>query len=540
MTEAKVTGVLIVILVIVLPAFSQSLDGVSPGEAERISEIEGRCPTFIWDAAPGAAFHELVAYRLPEDSDLVDPWAIDLADKSQVLYAEVPGSTPAWRPELAECLTPGGNYVWFVRAVYREEGGEVVEASEWSDGRYFSLSAAPSAEEVEQALGVLSRYLEQDGGGTEELGALPSDPREPPASAAPTARAAPGKLGWETLPGSAAIKGEMPDLTGETYGVYGVTNSGTEGSIGVAGEATAATGEVYGIGGLTTSAEGAGVIAFNTSNGTDLILGADSNSAHLTELGLTRSMPGAATFDVSNPDGAGTMTLRVDGVDVVTTATDQDSLGGLSCANGELAKWNGSQWVCAPDDGNHAATHQNGGADELDVTGLSGVLAEAQTPASHAITAHTGTLNHSALGSISATDHHSNANDPTAAQKAALAGEGTPSATNKYTTKSYVDGRPHTNVVSGTKPHTDTSYTAGTGYSVAITVDTGYTLTDALATGYQTNLGGNPTGLLTVETNVNGSNLELRVYDSGGNEPDGGGWPPSTRVRIDYLAIVTK
>ncbi len=35
---------------------------------------------------------------------------------------------------------------------------------------------------------------------------------------------------------------------------------------------------------------------------------------------------------------------------------------------------------------------------------------------------------------------HSNANDPTTDQKAALAGEGTPSGTNKFTTKDYIAG----------------------------------------------------------------------------------------------------
>lgn len=34
----------------------------------------------------------------------------------------------------------------------------------------------------------------------------------------------------------------------------------------------------------------------------------------------------------------------------------------------------------------HASTHENGGADEIDVTGLSGLLADAQTPTAHAST----------------------------------------------------------------------------------------------------------------------------------------------------------
>lgn len=39
--------------------------------------------------------------------------------------------------------------------------------------------------------------------------------------------------------------------------------------------------------------------------------------------------------------------------------------------------------------GAHATTHQNGGADEISVTGLSGLLADAQTPLSHAVNAST-------------------------------------------------------------------------------------------------------------------------------------------------------
>ena len=70
-----------------------------------------------------------------------------------------------------------------------------------------------------------------------------------------------------------------PDPTGETYGVYGITNSSTDGSLGVVGEATAATGEVYGVGGITASVEGAGVIAFNAADGPDLQLGAATRPA---------------------------------------------------------------------------------------------------------------------------------------------------------------------------------------------------------------------------------------------------------------------
>jgi len=57
--------------------------------------------------------------------------------------------------------------------------------------------------------------------------------------------------------------------------------------------------------------------------------------------------------------------------------------------------------------GAHASSHENGGADELNVGGLNGVLADPQTPASHDSTAHSGTIGtHAQLSSVGADDHH--------------------------------------------------------------------------------------------------------------------------------------
>ena len=47
--KSRVTIFLTMTLVIVVPAFAQIPDGVSPGAADRTAEIEGRCPTFIWE-----------------------------------------------------------------------------------------------------------------------------------------------------------------------------------------------------------------------------------------------------------------------------------------------------------------------------------------------------------------------------------------------------------------------------------------------------------------------------------------------------------
>ena len=52
----------------------------------------------------------------------------------------------------------------------------------------------------------------------------------------------------------------------------------------------------------------------------------------------------------------------------------------------------------------HAASHENGGSDEINVAGLSGVLADPQTPAAHATT-------HAETTGQTADDHHPQVHD---------------------------------------------------------------------------------------------------------------------------------
>ncbi len=323
--QAKLSGLLVTMLAaIVVPAFAEVPSGVAPGAVDRIAEIQGICPTFIWDPVPGAAFHELVGYRLPDGIGPADPSAIDLAQAEQVLYAKVPGSAPAWGLELAECLAPSGTYVWFVRAVFREDRGEPLETSEWSHARFFSISAMPTAGEVEEALSVLRRYT---GHGHPGAAAI-----EQPLENEPTVRERPATRQNPTAPlqgeksltsAKTAVKGSVSDMTGETYGVVGVS----------------------------ASADGAGLGAANTGGGADLVLDGSADGASdtsLRESGIDRRSPSPETFVIENSQGGG-MTVQVDGVDVVTTATDQDTVGALGCTSGELAKWDGANWVCAPD-----------------------------------------------------------------------------------------------------------------------------------------------------------------------------------------------
>ncbi len=354
MKNARQLAALVAIATITSAATAiNATEGVSPGAGDRLAVIRDGCTTFSWGEVDGAAFYEVVAYQLPESKDFAALAGVDLSQTDEVLYTRVAGKATAWTPELDRCFASGGSFVWFVRAVFDENASPA--AGDWSQGLFFSVAAAPSAQEVRQALGVMQRYLAEGGDGGEELAALISDADldSDAVTRAPhrSRNAAANKLDGRVLPGTAAIRGEQVDPTGETYGVYGITNSSTDGSLAVVGEATAATGEVFGVGGITASADGAGIIAFNAANGTDLVLGADGYSAHLTELGLARSAPGPVTFSFENSEPTGSMMLQIDGVDVVTTATDHDTVGGLSCLDNQIAKWNTvlGEWECSGD-----------------------------------------------------------------------------------------------------------------------------------------------------------------------------------------------
>jgi len=324
--RAKVSGFLAVVIVIAAaPTLAQTPEGVSPGAVDRIAEVEGRCPTFIWGSVSGATAFELVVYRLTQKPQASNAEVIDLAESEEVLYARVPGGATAWQPELANGLEPGENYVWFVRTSLREDSGEIVVAGEWSEPRFFSIPATPSAIEVEAALEVLRRYT--------ELGSIVAVPLDRPSpehrSGAPDRSihagiSDPPTDGLKSVPtATAAIKGSIPDATGETYGVVGLSNS----------------------------PDGAGVAAANLNGGPDLVLdgAVDGQSdTNIFQDRIERSSGAPATFSFSNTGGGG-LVLHVDGAEVVTSATDRDTIGDLSCPSGQLAKWNGAAWVCAPD-----------------------------------------------------------------------------------------------------------------------------------------------------------------------------------------------
>ena len=143
--------------------------------ADRLRRLELDVPAIELDAgllgdggkaagALRAAVRRLVD-RLRPDLLASATAELELSPSDEVLYARVPAGATAWQPELADGLSPGGSYLWFVRAVLREENGEVVEAGDWSSPRFFEVAAAPSAGELELAIEVIRRWEAANGDG---------------------------------------------------------------------------------------------------------------------------------------------------------------------------------------------------------------------------------------------------------------------------------------------------------------------------------------------------------------------------------------
>lgn len=288
--------------------------GVSPGASERITTVEGRCPSFDWVAVPQAELYELAVYELDPTAAVQPGSSLEHAVVAEAIFTRVAGGATGWTPDLALCLVPGGRYAWFVRAIFDETAEE---AGEWSPPLVFQVSSAPSTAQVEAALDVLRRHVAATG-----ADAIGNDVVKPEVIAAHGATvthrgSAVSKQAGRSVPtGLAAIRGEQPDPSGETYGVVGVS----------------------------ASAGGAGIGAANTAGGADLVLDGSAQGVAdtiLTESGIDRPQDSPQTITITNSTGGG-MTLDVEGAiagdgsqltDV--TAADLDCPGCI--ATGDLA-----------------------------------------------------------------------------------------------------------------------------------------------------------------------------------------------------------
>jgi hypothetical protein len=262
------------------PTTAATADSVSPGAVDRVAVVDQRCPTFSW-VAPGASWSELVAYALPEYLDDTALIGARLEDAEEALYTTVPGGASTWTPSTEQCLSPGRRYVWFVRALFETDDEATVETGEWSPGRYLAVPATPTPEEMRRALDVIRRW--EDGSPTPAIER--GRPVERPDAGADHPKATLGAKSVRTA--SAAIRGDNPDMSAETYGVIGTSESPIGGGVGAA----------------------------NLNGGPDLVLDGSVDGepdARLWEWGLDRASATDWSFSFGN-SGAGAMTLEVDG-----------------------------------------------------------------------------------------------------------------------------------------------------------------------------------------------------------------------------------
>jgi hypothetical protein len=284
-----------------------------------MAEIENRCPAFSWSEIPAVDEYELVVYGLPAAVDLgqVDPDSFE-----RVITKTVAGNATSWTPNLDLCLEPGQSYLWFVRGITHAKVSEPIHTGPWSRGLLFRVTLAPSSQEVSAALDVLRRHraAATNGASTTELpsSAPPAtDSLQPPP---PETRADPPPDAPLTS-ASSAIYARIENPSGETYGVIGMSDS----------------------------PDGAGIAAANTAGGADLVLDGSFDgtaSTFVSERGIDRPSGSPQTFNIHNSGGGG-MTLQIDGVEAITTATDEDTLGDLSCGAGDMPRWDGFNWTCA-------------------------------------------------------------------------------------------------------------------------------------------------------------------------------------------------
>ncbi len=298
---------MVVLTAVATRSESAEARAVSPGAPERFTGVENQCPTFSWEAIPGAQWYELAVYELPVGYDLATGAGFD--DATEVLVVRVPGGALSWTPPMESSLARGADHAWFVRALVGEPGSETEDNAQWSEARFFRVGASPSASEVEDAIRILSAYVESGGVVESEIEPAAARGASDHAGQRRAASAVNRKQGGPQVKsvGSAisAVRGEVPDPGGETYGVVGVSNS----------------------------PGGAGLGAANTVGGPDLVLdGGGFTDTAISESGIDRPSAAPETFAIAN-SGGGTIDLSVQGnLNATAVSGDGSGMTGVNAA----------------------------------------------------------------------------------------------------------------------------------------------------------------------------------------------------------------
>ena len=149
---------------------------VAPGSTDGVAVVRGTCPTFHWGEVDGAGGYELVVFRLTEDGERA----------AELYRVGLPGGAQGWTPTVERCLEAGRRYAWALRTAGRDG-----QTGPWSEARVFEIASRPSVEEVEQALVVLRRWMEEERSDSEapvdEMISPRPEPTGAPSETTPTA-----------------------------------------------------------------------------------------------------------------------------------------------------------------------------------------------------------------------------------------------------------------------------------------------------------------------------------------------------------------
>ena len=214
--SARLPSVILCTLFAAVAPRAGAVETVSPGEVGGETGFAAACPTFHWTADSAAAGFELAVAEVVAEGGDGEPYR-------RLWSHDLPAGASGWTAAGERCLAAGRSYVWSIRQRLPDaEPGEGWDAPAWAAARRFEVPDAVSGADLAEALEIVRRYLGASGRGEVSplRGAVPAQVLALPASrqlatgvpdAAPT--------------GVAALSGTYPGATGETYGVYGRTDS---------------------------------------------------------------------------------------------------------------------------------------------------------------------------------------------------------------------------------------------------------------------------------------------------------------------------
>ncbi|RMG01355.1 MAG: hypothetical protein D6726_09650, partial [Nitrospirae bacterium] len=393
-----------------ITAFAETPSGVSPSGSKADSEVAvvmNTCPTFSWSKVSGAEGYVIEVYEAVEEGLSHD----EMVTVSEPVISKGVGSALSWTPSGSECLKDGVRYVWFIGArkaeggtLNAESGTQNVEPV-WSEGKVFEVNLLSDAEAVDAVKETISSYLTNEWRSTESYTEMKKEIKKE-------------ITGSDTVSsqGLISITGNEGDSKYNTYygngaGASLVTTSCTTNDCATAnaffgfasgnytegGDLNTFIGDFagfkntsgdnntflgYGAGYTNQTGSSNVFIGFkagynetgsnklyidNSDTSSPLIYGDFTDGSEKVKINGDFEVTGALAFTGAGTPGNGkVLTSDASGNATWQTPTDNDTLGGLSCTNGQVAKWNGSAWECANDTDNDTTYSAGSG---LNLTG---------------------------------------------------------------------------------------------------------------------------------------------------------------------------